>query len=231
MSPPTKLGARPKVTIEIVRDDTAAMRSDEGFLRVRRLVLRNRYDDGTTSREYRYDCAERDAMDAVGIVLVDHGGRVCLRSSIRPPIALRGRYHVPFPEREHGDPTLWEIPAGLVEPGERGEKGLRACCARETMEEVGLEVDPAAFWRLGGPLYLSPGIVAEQIHFFVAEVDRGSTRMPTLDGSPVEERCLVEWVAIDEALAACRDGRIADVKTEVALRRLHERRTAEAGGP
>lgn len=223
MSERRHLVERPAVEIEIVGDESARMRSDEGFVRVRRLVLRNRYADGTTSREYRYDCAERDAIDAVGIVLVDRAGNVCLRSSIRPPIALRPTYSLPF-EGESADPTLFEIPAGLVEVDEKGEEGLRGCCARETLEEVGVEVAPSAFTRLGPAFYLTPGVIAEKVHVFVAEVDPDAAAVPTMDGSPVEEHARIEWVPLAEALAACRDGRIADVKTEVAIRRLADAR-------
>lgn len=217
---------RPKVKIEIVREETSAMGSGEGFIRVRRLVLKNTYADGTSSREYRYDCAERDALDAVGIVLVSSDGRVCLRSSIRPPLSLRPGCNVPLAEQETGDPTLFEIPAGLVEPDEKGEEGLQGCSARETMEEVGIDVAPARFARLGGPVYLTPGLIAEQVHIFWAEVDPATAVDPGMDGSPVEERAKIEWVPIAEALAACRDGRIGDVKTEVAIRRLAEARGA-----
>lgn len=222
------LRERPKVSIRVVRDDTARTGSGEGFIRVRRLLLENTYDDGSKSREYRYDCAERDALDAVGIVLVSADDRVCLRSSIRPPLSLRPSYTVPLRERETGDPTLFEIPAGLVEPGEIGEEGLRACSARETLEEVGIPLSPDRFSRLGVAVYLTPGLIAEQIHFFVAEVDPESALAPTMDGSPVEERAQLEWVPIAEALEACRDGRICDVKTEVAVRRLHEARSRAA---
>lgn len=215
------LEERPAVRIEIVGDESARTRSDEGFVRVRRLVLRNHYADGTTSRDYRYDCAERDAIDAVGIVLVDREGRVCLRSSIRPPIALRPTYALPL-DGETADPTLFEIPAGLVEPEEKGEAGLRGCCARETLEEVGLEVASDAFARLGPAVYLTPGVIAEKVHLFFAVVDPAAASAPTMDGSPVEEHAKIEWVPLAEALAACRDGRIGDVKTEVALRRLAE---------
>jgi ADP-ribose pyrophosphatase len=220
----TPLRERPGVEIEIVRDESASMRSNEGFVRVRRLVLRNRYTDGTTSREYRYDCAERDAMDAVGILLLARDGTVCLRSSIRPPVSLRATYTLPT-GRESGDPTLFEIPAGLVELEEcaAGEDGLRRCCARETQEEVGLEVADGAFTRLGPAVYLTPGVIAEKLHLFVAEVDSSTASAPTEDGSPVEERARIEWVPLAEAIEACRDGRICDVKTEVALRRLAER--------
>ena len=91
------LEERPRVAIEIVADRTATSRADEGFLRVRRLSLRNRYDDGSHSAPYAYDCVERTAMDAVVIVLHTDDGRVCLRSSIRPPVALRTGYALPAP--------------------------------------------------------------------------------------------------------------------------------------
>jgi ADP-ribose pyrophosphatase len=221
-------GERPTVKIQIVSDLSDAMRSDEGFIRVRRLVLKNEYEGGATSREYRYDCVERDAMDAVGIVLYadpEAPGlkpRVCLRSSIRPPLALRPGYALPLPET-HGDPTLFEIPAGLVEEGEEGEEGLRACACRETDEEVGLTVAPEAFAPLGPPLFLTPGLVAEKLHFLAAKVDPSAIGKASEDGSPVEERARIAFVPLDEALAACRDGRIADIKTEIGIRRLVER--------
>lgn len=218
------LTERPSVQIEVVRDVTSELAT--GFVRVRRLVLRNRYADGTMSREYRYDCAERDEMDAVGIVLVDRTERVCLRSSIRPPLSLRTGYSLPLPQHELGDPTLFEIPAGLVSSDEIGEDGLRLCCARETLEEVGLDVAPQAFTRLGPPVFLTPGLIAEKVHIFVAEVDSSAPGAPITDGSPVEEHARIEWVHVEEAVAACRDGRIEDVKTEVALRRLAEARKA-----
>ena len=72
-------------------------------------------------------------------------------------------------------------------------------------------------------MFLTPGLIAEQIHFFVAVVDPARAAAPTMDGSPVEEMSRCEWVPIAEALEACRDGRICDVKTEVAIRRLAER--------
>lgn len=219
---------KPKVAIEVVSDLSDAMRSDEGFIRVRRLVLKNQYEGGATSREYRYDCVERDAMDAVGIVLhADPAApgqrpRVCLRSSIRPPLALRPGYALPLKETS-GDPTLYEIPAGLVEEGEDGEAGLRECAARETHEEVGLSVAPEAFAVLGPALFLSPGLVAEKLHFLTAKVDPSAMGKAGEDGSPVEERARIAFVPVDEALAACRDGRIQDIKTEIGIRRLIER--------
>ncbi len=221
---------RPAVTIDVVEDRTSSTPSDGGFVRVRRLTLRNRYSQGSDpSRDYPYDCVERTATDAVGIVLYARTpDRVCLRSSIRPPISLRPTYALPIAAAS-GDPTLFEIPAGLVEPDEHGEEGLRACAARETMEEVGLELAPDAFFRLGAGVYLSPGLCAEKLYFLAAEADPSSARPPTMDGSPVEEAAVIRWIMIPEALEACRSGELEDAKTEVAIRRLAEH-LAEDGG-
>jgi ADP-ribose pyrophosphatase len=214
------LGERPAVDVEVIEDRTATSRCDRGFLRLRRLTLKNRYPDGAESAPYAYDLVERDALDAVAIVLFTREGEVCLRSALRPPLAFRSSYAIPIAERT--GPVLWEVPAGLVEPDERGEDGLRRCCARETLEEVGLELGPEAFERLGPAACLSPGVLAEKLHYFAACVVPSLARTPTEDGSPVEERAEVRFIPIAEALRACRDGRIGDVKTETAIRRLDE---------
>ena len=60
--------------IEVVDDRTAASRCDEGFLRVTRLLVRNLYDDGSTSATYPCDVMTRPGSDAfesaLGIVVV-----------------------------------------------------------------------------------------------------------------------------------------------------------------
>jgi len=220
------IGPRPRVRVEVVEDHTGGARCDEGFLTVRRLTLRNRYEDGHRSAAYRYDLVEREALDAVAIVLLARGPgepRICLRSALRPPLAFRASYAVPLAEPPDETPVLWEVPAGLVEPEERGEVGLRACAARETLEEVGLVLSPGDFSPLGPAACLSPGVMAEKLHYQVAEVDPAERRAPLEDGTPVEERAEVRFVPLAEALAACRDGRVADLKTETAIRRLAER--------
>lgn len=221
---------RPEVAIDVVEDRTAGTPSDGGFVRVRRLVLRNRYGGvSEPSRDYAYDCVERAATDAVGIVLYARTpDRVCVRSSIRPPVSLRPGYALPIPATS-ADPTLFEIPAGLVEADEHGEEGLRACAARETMEEVGLAIAPDAFFRLGPGVYLSPGLSAEKLYFLAAEADPSAASAPTLDGSPVEEGAIVRWLALEAALDACRSGALEDAKTEVAIRRLAEHLAADEG--
>lgn len=216
---------KPEVAIDVVDDRTS---NEQGFLRVRRLLLRNRY--GTqTSRDYAYDCIERAATDAVGIVLYARSpDRVCVRSAIRPPLALRPSYALPI-ATVSADPTLFEIPAGLVEADEHGEEGLRACAARETMEEVGIALAADAFFRLGPGVFLSPGLSAEKLYFVAAEADPESATAPLLDGSPVEEAAVVRWLSLHDALDACRSGAIEDAKTEVAIRRLIDHLSADEG--
>lgn len=209
------LDGRPEVEVEVLADDPEA-RCDRGFLTLRRLTLRHRWADGVESPPYPYDVVERAATDAVAIVLLSQG-TIALRSSIRPPLALRDGYAVPLAGAS--DPVLWEVPAGLIEPSETGEAGVLRCAAREALEEVGLSLEPSAFETLGPPSFMSPGVLAEQLHFVVATVDPTEAGTPTEDGSPLEARAEVRFVDLELALAACRDGRVQDLKTETAIRR------------
>jgi len=221
MSTESPFPSAPATDIEVVEDHSAERAWDEGFLRVRRLSIRNKYEDGTQSRSYAYDFVEREAMDAVAIILEAAGGahgRICMRTALRPPLAFRSNYQVPI---VGGDsPVVWEVPAGLIEPNERGIGGIKACAARETLEEVGLALLPADFSPLGGPVTLSPGVIGEHLHFYLAQADPAKAGEPTEDGSPAEERARISWVPLEVALRAVDDGTISDVKTEVAIWRL-----------
>jgi ADP-ribose pyrophosphatase len=206
----------PKVELAVVRDRS----NDPGptFLRVKRyelVVVRG----GTKSAPFVYDVLDRTALDAC-VMLAHHeevsarlGTRrvfVWMRSAIRPPIALRGDDKAPH------SGSLWELPAGLIEPGESAE----AAAARELGEELGFEVAPSELKRLGPAAYPAPGFIGELHHFFHVRVDPRKRVKPAEDGSPLEEEALVVAVPLDEALDACRAGTIHDEKTELALRRL-----------
>lgn len=201
----------PKVELEIVHDRTDA--SSQGFLRVKRLDLVAKRG-GTKSSPFPYDVLDRKALDAA--VMVAHheeNGRVhvWLRSAVRPPVALR-----PIEPKASG--SLWELPAGLVEP----EESPRAAAARELDEELGFHVEETAMQELGGFTFPAPGFVGEMHFFFHVRVDPASRREPEGDGSPLEHDARILPVPLDDALAACRDGGIRDAKTELALRRLAE---------
>jgi ADP-ribose pyrophosphatase len=212
---------KPHVEVAVLEDRTVG---DGGYLALRRLTLQNAYEDGTKSRAYEYDVVERGALDAVVVALHtdETPPRVCLRTATRPPLVLRRDARIPLPEALTA-PVIWELPAGLVEADEQGDAGLRACAARETLEETGLAVDPARFSALGPSVFLSPGLIGERIHYLTATVDPEARGVPTEDGSPTEEHAKVIFVALPEAIRACEDGRIEDAKTEVALRRLAAR--------
>lgn len=213
----------PRIRLEQEADLTPA--GQEGFLRIARRRLRATYPDGTSSEPFAYDEVQRRAMDAVVIAAhfagADGGRRVYLRSALRPPVAYRDPQLWP-PAKPGPAGGLWELPAGLVEPDERGESGVRACARRELFEELGFRVDDAALRALGPSSYPAPAVLAERHIYFEVEVEPGSRREPPLDGSPLEHFGQVVDVALDRALDLCRSGVIEDAKTELALRRLRE---------
>lgn len=101
--------------------------------------------------------------------------------------------------------TLWEVPAGTVEPDEP----LRTCAERELAEETGYT---AAKWRSLGYLFASPGVMDEKLHLFVAEELTPGAPRP----EPDEELHAVT-VRLDEAVRMCLRGEIRDAKTVTSL--------------
>ena len=223
MSQNGPLVAPPGIQVEVVRDHMLAR---EGFVWIRKLTLKNRYADGSESQSYEYFMVERRLLDAVAIVLFRkgaHGAEVVLRSQLRPPLAFRREYEVPLLAEGTGA-VQWEVPAGLVEQGERGEAGLFARASAEALEEVGFRLAPERFSLLGHAASLSPGLIAEKLHFVFAELRDDDTPIEAAgDGHAVEEGSVSVFVPLEEALAAVDGGVVHDVKTEVALHRLARR--------
>lgn len=214
---------RDLVDVAIVEDRTRSSRLDDGFLTLRRLVVENRYSDGSSSAPYPCDVLERPGSDAVVAVLYERVNgrvRVLLREASRAPIYLRK--HKEF---VHPDPrpylSILEVVAGLVEPtDEPGPVGLRARAAAEAREEAGLEVARESLEPLGGETFASPGTTDEKIYFCAAAAPLEERVLPTGDGSVMEEWSRVHLVDLRDAITMCRDGRIPDMKSEVALLRL-----------
>lgn len=213
-------------SIEIVEDRTAQARCDEGFLRLRRLVLRNHYTDGKTSAAYPCDVVRRRDTDAVAVALYElreEGERrriyVALRRGIRAPIYLRKD----MDRRGRDEPihtSIHELVAGVIEGQDQGMEGVRVRAMEEAREEAGLAIAPDAVQLLGGPFFPSPGITPEMVYLARCEASIEERGEAEGDGSVMEEGASVEVFELREAIARCRRGEIGDAKTEIGLLRL-----------
>jgi ADP-ribose diphosphatase len=220
--------------IQVLEDQSEDKGPKEGFLELSRLILRNLYEDGSESAPYPCDVISRRFVDAVTILLYQDMGagrvRVGLRENLRAPVFLR-RHNpsVLFPD----DPphtTLLETVAGVLEDGDKGEDlemALRKRAAEECREEVGIEVDLSAIEDLGAASFPTPGIGDEKVYFKAVACDLDVATVPTGDGSVMEEVGGLAILDLEEALQACREGQIADMKTEIALARFHHRLHSE----
>ena len=219
------------IEIELLDDRASETPSDKGFIKVRRLRLRTRADDGRLSDPFPYDVADRAALDAVVVLMHAENPEapddplVCVRAQLRPPLLLRRGRALAVPD-PRGELTLWELPAGLIEPHEKGEAGVVACAARETEEETGFTLPETSFVRLGGPVFLSPGLMAEKIHLFAVRVPDHRAEVEAKGDGAVEQGATVRWWPLSACLARCAEGVIEDAKTELALRRFAELRAA-----
>ncbi|MBU8898239.1 NUDIX hydrolase [Corallococcus sp. H22C18031201] len=211
--------------IEIIEDFSSTARCDEGFLRVRRLRCRNRRADGSSSPVYRVDVVDRPRLDAVSVLVYrrgDTGGlEVLTRMNLRPAAYFR-REQTASMTVPDGVSYLRveEIVAGLLEPEDKGEEGLRRRASEEVREEAGYAVRPEDIQLLGGAFFLAPGILSEKVFPAAVDVTGVPAGEPEGDGSPLEEGTHLRWRPLHEVLEACRRGDIADAKTEVSLTRL-----------
>ncbi|QEG34080.1 NUDIX hydrolase [Bythopirellula goksoeyrii] len=126
---------------------------------------------------------------SVAIIPLLEGNRVCLIRNYR--IAVKK--------------TLIELPAGTIEPPDSPSE----TAIRELKEETGFE---AQSWQELPSFYLSPGILRERMHLFVAEnLTVGSTAREA--GEDIEN-LIVPW---EDAVAMAMRGEIEDAKTLVGI--------------
>ena len=200
-----------------------------GFLAIRRLRMRNRRADGSISPPYVCDAIARPyGQDAVVVAIYARtagGVQVLVRDGLRPALlAGRDPARAPLPEAPPGM-FLTELVAGILKPGDVGADGLRRRAAHEVEEEAGFAVDPAAIAVLGAGAYPSPGSMIEKFYFTAVEVDPAAQQALAGDGSPMEEGARTRWLPLDAAIDACVRGELADLKTELGLRRLRDHLT------
>jgi ADP-ribose pyrophosphatase len=103
--------------------------------------------------------------------------------------------------------TLWEIPAGKLDPGE----ALETCAQRELEEETGYK---AAQLVSLGSIVVTPGFCDERIHLYLARELR-----PGKQALEVNESLECTPVRFEDAIEMAMNGEISDAKTAVALLR------------
>jgi len=210
--------------IELLEDRTKESRCDEGFIHVRRLMVKNHYQDGTASRAYDCDVIERRYIDAVAVILYARDPatgkiRVGLREGLRPPLYFRSERKPPIEDASDFH-SFVEVVAGALEEEDLGWEGLRRRAAIEVKEEAGFEVDPDAIEILYRGLFASPGTGTEKVYMSAVEVDPGTQGEILGDGSPMEEVAHIFFLPLEEALEKSLDGEFEDGKTELCLWRL-----------
>lgn len=126
---------------------------------------------------------------AVVVLPLLDDGRVCLIRNFRISV----------------NQTLIELPAGTLEPGEEPIQNAE----RELIEETGYR---AAKLQKLHAFYLSPGILDERMHLFLATgLSPGETAREV--GEEIDN-LVVPW---EEAVQMAVDGRIQDAKSIVGL--------------
>ncbi len=126
---------------------------------------------------------------SVGIVPFVDNEQICLIDVFRPAVSR----------------TLIEIPAGTLDRTE----SLQAAAVRELREETGYQCD---LLESLGELWMSPGILRERMHLFVAKGLRSGRQALELN-EYIEPRVM----QLSEAIAMCHNGMIEDAKTIAAL--------------
>jgi ADP-ribose pyrophosphatase len=137
--------------------------------------------------------------EAIREVVEFHGGGVIAALDDKGRVLLIRQY------RYAVDRELWELPAGILEPGEPPA----ACAARELEEETGYRaarIEPLCSY------YTTPGGTNEMLHLFVATgLTPGQARLES------DERIEVYPTPLRDARAMIARGEIVDGKTIIGL--------------
>jgi ADP-ribose pyrophosphatase len=156
-----------------------------------------------------YKCAlfrvtEEEATDPGGFQIkrsiVRHlGSAVMMAVDKKNRILLVRQFRLPAAK------SLWELPAGRLDAGEKPLEAAR----RELREETGYK---ARNWKKLVAYWASPGFVAEKMTIFLA------TGLTKGEAQPMEdERIECRWFKRKELDKMIRDGKIEDGKTLIGF--------------
>jgi len=152
-------------------------------------VDRVRFPDGTTGE---LEIIRHPGASAIVPFLTDPAGA-------DPQLLLLKQY------RYAAGGTLYEIPAGRLEPGELPER----CARRELLEETGCTAESIVPLT---SMFTTPGFTDERIHLFLATgLTRGEAHREA------DEFIEVETVALSAALRMVECGTIQDAKTALGI--------------
>ena len=147
---------------------------------------------------------EDHAVDPDGFeirrAIVQHGGSaVMLAANQKKRVLLVRQYRLPARQ------SLWELPAGKLDPGETPLQAAR----RELREETGYR---AKKWKKLVSFYPSPGFLAERMTIFVA-TDLIAGEAHNMEDERIETR----WFTARELDKAIESGKILDAKTQIGF--------------
>jgi len=110
--------------------------------------------------------------------------------------------------RHAADGWIWELPAGILEPGEQPQ----LAAMRELREETGCE---AKTWNALGDMLTSPGFCDEKLYTFLArDVSMGNS-------SPDHDEFIeVNWLPLTEVESMIMRGTLNDAKSIVAIHQM-----------
>lgn len=164
-----------------------------------RRLARHRVWQGAVGT-FGVDEVELDTGVRTRLAVLEHPGAAAVVPFVGPGEILLLRQYRYAVRR-----TLWEVPAGKLDPGEDPS----TCAARELEEETGHR---AGRVESVGLIHTTPGFTDEVIHLFVAG-DLRETRV----ARERDERIEVVRVRLQDALDWIGSGEITDAKTICAL--------------
>lgn len=154
-------------------------------------------------RVTRDKAIDPDGFEIVRAVVWHEGSAVVMPVDDRNRVLLVRQYRLPALQ------SLWELPAGRVDPGETPLQAAR----RELAEETGLR---ARKMKKLAEMWASPGFLAERMTIYLA------TELTQGESEPMEdERLEPRWFGVRELDKMIEAGKITDAKTVIGFLKWH----------